>query len=193
MGRLIDLTGERFGRLVVLALCSERSRWRKAIWLCRCDCGAECIVVGKELRSGRSRSCGCFRREVSRKRMTTHGHSRTRVYRCWCAMLQRCFYPNGQAYSRYGGRGITVCERWRNFVNFLADMGEPPRGKSLDRIDNDKGYSPENCRWATHAQQNLNRRPAKRKRRRSTLAEIQAYGAALARAASASPTQGEQQ
>jgi hypothetical protein len=182
---VVDMAGRRFGRLIVLTLCSERSRWRKAIWACKCDCGAQCAVVGKELRSGRTRSCGCFRREVSRRRMTTHGRSGTRAYRCWRAMLQRCFYSNGQAYSRYGGRGITVCERWLIFENFYRDMGDPLPGQSLDRIDNDGNYEPSNCRWATASQQVLNRRPGKRKRRRSSLAELQAYAASLARAAAA--------
>jgi hypothetical protein len=109
----------------------------------------------------------------------------TSAYSRWVSMLQRCFNPNHKDYRYYGGRGITVCERWLDFVNFLADMGEPPPGLSLDRINVNGDYEPGNCRWATASEQVRNRRPPKRKRRRSSLAEIQAYAASLARAASA--------
>jgi hypothetical protein len=100
-------------------------------------------------------------------------------------MLRRCLDPNATSYRYYGARGITVCQRWLRFENFYADMGDPPPGLLLDRIDNDGNYEPTNCRWASPTEQSLNRRPFKRKRRRSSLAEIQAYGASVARAASA--------
>jgi hypothetical protein len=119
---------------------------------------------------------------------TRHGHARkghrTRAYMCWVSMKQRCLNPNNRAYGNYGGRNISVCERWRRFENFLADMGEPPPGKSLDRYPNNDGnYEPGNCRWATPREQFLNQRPPKRKRRRADVAEILAYADALARAA----------
>jgi hypothetical protein len=109
-------------------------------------------------------------------------------------MMQRCFNPNATGYRYYGGRDIRPCEAWCDFANFYAYVDDAPPGKTLDRIDNNRGYEPGNVKWSTPREQLLNRRPYKRKkRRRSTLAEIQAYAAALARAASASPTQGEQQ
>jgi hypothetical protein len=114
-----------------------------------------------------------------------------RAYGVWNAMMQRCFNPRCRWYPDYGGRGITVCERWHGFVNFLADMGEPSDGLTLDRVDNNGNYEPGNCRWATRAEQRANQRPRKRKIYRAKLVDITAYVAALARAASIS-TQGEQ-
>ena len=186
---LVDITGKRFGDWTVLAIRPERKRRGRRVvavlWLCRCDCGTERIVWGTNLRLGRSASCGC---RVA-KRNTKHGHARkgkvTSAYKCWVRMLQRCFNPNGTHYPNYGARGIKPCERWLKFENFYADMGDPPPGLSIDRINVNGDYEPGNCRWTTPAEQARNRRPFKPRRRRTSLAELQAYAAALARAASA--------
>lgn len=190
--RYVDLIGKRFGRWTVTAIHAERYRSDGhhclVLWLCRCDCGTERVVIGSHLRRGKSTNCGCVRREKGC--YTTHGQcrggKRCRAYRIWNGILQRCLNPNNTSYANYGGRGITVCEEWLSFENFFADMGDPPDGLSIDRIDNDGPYAPWNCRWATRAVQRANQRPPKRKRRRASVAEIRAYADSLARAASAS-------
>jgi hypothetical protein len=188
MGKIIHLGGMRFGRWTVVALLPRRRRRKngqgEAYWLCRCICdGTERAVLGTNLRSGRSQSCGCIQREKIGALRRTHGRSNTRAFRIWLSMLQRCYNSNCRDYPNYGGRGIAVCERWHSFVNFLADMGEPPLGMSIDRKNNDGDYTPDNCQWATPAMQRANQRPRKRRRQRATLAELQAYTDALARAA----------
>jgi hypothetical protein len=190
MGKLIDITGKRFGRWKVLGVFPGHYRPGKARWVCRCNCGTLRIVIGTDLRRGKSKSCGCLQREKLSRRRTTHGHTcngkRSHIYQRWQAMLQRCFNPNNAAYSNYGGRGISVCDEWLSFESFFADMGEPPAPDlTIDRIDSDGNYEPGNCQWATRAEQTFNRRPRKQKRRRGKLEDLQAYAAALARAASA--------
>lgn len=130
--------------------------------LAKCACGTTKLVNRSHLLAGRSKSCGCYNLEVLRARVTRHGHSvngkSTTTFNIWMGMFARCHSPTSPAYKRYGGRGIKVCRRWNKFENFLSDMGErPSRAHSLDRINNDGGYSPSNCRWATRAQQNRNR------------------------------------
>jgi hypothetical protein len=177
--RLVDLTGKRFGRLQVIALHPERRRYRKnagyVLWLCLCDCGVKHVVPGNALRQGRTKSCGCIRR--------THGLYGTRIYRCFHNMKQRCFNPRHRSFPDYGGRGIIVREDLLSVQKLFARMGHPPPGKSINRVDNDGDYTANNLEWASHSQQNLNRRPRKRKRRRAGLADILAYADALARAA----------
>ena len=152
----VDFTGRTFGRLEVLRL-HERLQ-KEAYWFCKCACGTEKIVSGGSLRNG-AKSCGCVRIEASRRSAVmlskTHGKSRSPLYRVWQSMKDRCLNQNCHAYSIYGGRGITICADWLDYLEFekWAESNGYEKGLSLDRIDNDCGYSPANCRWADHVVQ----------------------------------------
>lgn len=166
-----EMAGQSFGRWRVLSFIEARQG--KAWWLCRCNCGTERAVCGETLRNGNSLSCGCLQKERAaeacrkfpRKRCESlkHGEARcgkkTREYRIWKGLRNRCNNHNNKNYIDYGGRGITACERWDDYANFLADMGRcPSPAHSIDRIDNERGYEPGNCRWATKSEQSQNRR-----------------------------------
>ena len=150
---VVDMTGQKFGRLTVLELAGRNNG---AVWRVRCECGTEKTVLRCNLVSHSTVSCGCARREAKR-----HGHSRgdgnSPTYRSWAAMLNRVTNPKYAKWHRYGGRGITVCDRWRSFECFLEDMGQRPPRTSIDRVNNEGNYEPGNCRWATVAQQSANK------------------------------------
>lgn len=160
MSRVVDLVGKRFSRLTVLSFASLDKR-KSSMWLCKCDCGNEKIIRGSSLNSGSTKSCGCFNHEVriNQKIFLTHGMSKTRQFKIWCHMIQRCNDTNSKDYEGYGARGITVCERWLKFENFWEDMQEGYLNKlTIDRINTNKGYYKENCKWSTPTEQANNRR-----------------------------------
>jgi hypothetical protein len=149
--RIHNLVGQRFARLVVLEFHSISPN-NGARWLAKCDCGNTTVAYASGMKQGSTKSCGCYNRD----RMTKHGMEGSKVYAVWSSMLSRCRNHNHPSWRNYGGRGISVCERWEKFENFLADMGQPTG--VLDRINNDGHYSPDNCRWATWSQSNKNKR-----------------------------------
>ena len=152
----VDRRDHKYGRLTVLRRVPSNNNHLR--WLCRCSCGEEVSVQSSNLSSGNTKSCGCLQKELTALRFTTHGQRQTKEYVIWADLRKRCRNKKWKDYKNYGGRGITVCDRWERFENFLEDMGLRPEGLSIDRINNDGNYEPDNCRWATSKQQNRNRR-----------------------------------
>ena len=168
----LQLCGRRFGRLLVVEREGSTARGM-AKWRCRCDCGSEAVVIGVNLRTGNTTSCGCIHREGVSCRSRTHGAKvkgrSQRTYRSWQAMKDRCLNPRHPRYAEWGGRGIMICPEWiGSYERFLADMGERPEGTTLDRLDSDGHYTAENCRWATPKEQCETRRPRRWKVRPSS-------------------------
>lgn len=160
MSAFVDLAGQKIGRLSVVSP-QGTNKYKNFIWLCKCECGNFCSVASKELRRKKpTQSCGCLRRENTQKALTTHNMAHSRIYSIWNMMLSRCKNKNNFAYKNYGGRGIVVCEEWHTFARFYewAMANGYDESLSIDRIDNDKGYCPENCRWVTHFVQANNTR-----------------------------------
>lgn len=154
-----NIQGQKFNKLLVVKE-TEQRECGNIVWECLCECGKTTYASGTSIKRGNKKSCGCLHKESMQKLMSTHGKSKTAEYRSWCSMINRCSNKNSDDYKDYGGRGIKVCDRWRNdFTEFLKDMGErPSKLHSIDRIDVDGDYDPTNCRWDDKKEQAENRR-----------------------------------
>jgi len=162
MPKALELKDQKFNRLTVLEKISKRTNAGKIRWLCKCDCGNIVKTRGSHLKSGNTKSCGCLNKDLARLKVFKHGHAaigkKTKTYIAWKNMRIRCNNPKDKAYKWYGARDITVCKGWNDFRNFLEDMGEAPKGLTIERTDNDGNYEPNNCKWDTYTQQARNRR-----------------------------------
>lgn len=170
MSRLIDITGQRFGNLVVVKRSGSDKNGKNSLWICQCDCGGSTIATGTHLRNGHTTSCGCVKQKnfvaggINTRFAPTHNQSRTRLYHTYYGMKARCYNPKNKKYHLYGGRGIAVCAEWLNSFEafYIWAVANGYRDNlTIDRKDNDKGYSPDNCRWITRAENNRNRRNCK--------------------------------
>jgi hypothetical protein len=175
----VDITGLRAGRLLVLA--RDGLQGGAVMWRTQCSCGTVGRVRGCLLVAGKVVSCGCYAAERAKARATTHGMTNTFEFNVWTAIRKRCYYKKHKAYHRYGGRGIEMCPEWRHdFSAFYAAMGKCPFEKgSIERIDNNEGYTPENCKWLPRAEQSANRECVKRARQKRTLWRQRAGTAAV--------------
>ena len=163
MSKINDLTGKRFGRLTVIKYYGSNKNG-KSLWLCKCKCGNNKIVLGNSLVTSLTKSCGCYNKEHSKKIHSTHNMSYSKLYKVWQGMKTRCYNPKFIYYNNYGGRGIKICDEWLNdfgkFYDWTINNGYK-EGLTIDRINNDGNYEPSNCRWITRAEQNRNQRKSK--------------------------------